>query len=278
MKSSFEVLDTELLSKNSKIIHQVWFGLIPNKKSAKKLFDKLEKYRNSWINKNPEFYYTCWNYEMCELLIKTHYPEFIPVYKGYKYLIQKCDSVRYFILHRYGGLYADMDFYCLQPWSKVIEEYPLDVYLVETPNKIGFNTVHVSNSLMYSAVQNHVYWKLLTIDLFTACKQPVYYGKHLTVMYSTGPAIVNRVYNNNKIRHKLGYYPYDKFHPFGVKTDMASLSGLTNVYAVHMSQGSWSGGDSDVLNFFYKEHKICLFIMFILIIPIIYSKFVLKKI
>ena len=50
---NFEDLDKYLLKKDSKIIHQIWFGIIPNKRAAQKAFETLKKYRDSWLIKNP---------------------------------------------------------------------------------------------------------------------------------------------------------------------------------------------------------------------------------
>ena len=57
----FEDLDRYLLSR-SKIIHQVWFGVIPDKKKAAKAFEGLRKYRDSWLTKNSS-----WTYHLLEL-------------------------------------------------------------------------------------------------------------------------------------------------------------------------------------------------------------------
>lgn len=43
---SFKILDNFLISQKKKIIHQVWSGTIPNKKKAKKTYDKFLRYRN----------------------------------------------------------------------------------------------------------------------------------------------------------------------------------------------------------------------------------------
>ena len=42
---TFDVLDKYLIEQNSKIIHQIWFGNIPNKREAKKAFIELKKYK-----------------------------------------------------------------------------------------------------------------------------------------------------------------------------------------------------------------------------------------
>ena len=48
---NFENIDKNLLLQKGKIIHQVWFGTIPNKSKAKKTYEKMRIYRNSWKEK-----------------------------------------------------------------------------------------------------------------------------------------------------------------------------------------------------------------------------------
>lgn len=271
---SFEDMDQYLLNQNSKIIHQVWFGTIPNKREAAKTYKKLKVYRDSWINKNPKWFYVSWNLEKCEKLVKHFYPQHLEMYKKYPYIIQKCDAVRYFILHRYGGLYADMDYFCNKPWDEVIKKYPDDIYVVETPNNTGNDKVHVSNSLMYSVVKNHPYWNSIFIEMELKKNSSYYYtSRHITIMMTTGPSIINRIFNKYKYRYKLNHYPYKLFHPYGLDNDIKLIKDLpSNIYAVHLGKGSWETKDSKILIFIYQEIKIILAIIFLLIIPLLFKK------
>ena len=263
---SFEDLDKYLLEQKGKIIHQIWFGTIPNKNAARKTYKEFRKYRESWIVKNPNWTYICWNLDRCNELVKKHYLHHKEMYENYIYVIQKCDTVRYFILHRYGGLYADMDYYCLRSWDQVIKDFPGDFYLVETPNKI-FNKIHISNSLMYSR-PGHPYWNKLFIELEQNQTSPLYYSKHMTIMFTTGPAILNRVFNDYYISYQLKYYPYKLFHPYGLSTETENLYRNPNVYAIHMGKGSWESNDSKILIFLFQEYQILSIIVGILLLAI----------
>lgn len=269
----FSSFDTYLLDKNGLIIHQVWFdNIIPSKTKTRKTFESLKKYRDSWLLKNPNWTYICWNKDKCKDLIKYHYPQHKDMYDRYPYPIQRCDAVRYFILHRYGGLYADMDYYCNRPWDEVLKEYPYGLYLVETPNKL-YNNLHVSNSLMYSK-PNHVFWSVLFIELENSKETPLYYSKHMTIMFSTGPGILNRIFTQYKLRYFLQYYPYEKFHPYGINSDIILLSNDKEVFAVHAGKGTWETNDSKIMIFFYQEYKIILIIILTLLLPSIIHHFI----
>lgn len=50
-----------------------------------------------------------WTDATARLFMQTHYPSFLPTYDSYEYNIQRADAIRYFVLHRYGGIYMDLD-------------------------------------------------------------------------------------------------------------------------------------------------------------------------
>jgi mannosyltransferase OCH1-like enzyme len=259
---NFEQLDKQLLQLNGKIIHQVWFGTIPNKAVAAKEYIKLQKYRNSWPEKNPGWFRMEWNKKLSDHLVKTFYPEHYGMYRFFPYEIQRCDTVRYCFLHRYGGLYVDMDYYCNKPFDTVFEKYPNNFYLVQTPNMPG---EFVSNSLMYSTPR-HVFWRTLLIAMQNSRHPPVYYSKHLVVMYTAGPGIVNRVYQEYKNRYKLASFPHKYFQPYGQSDDILSLKN-SQAYAIHASTGCWHSKDSAIIVILSRNWVIFLFVFLVMAIP-----------
>jgi hypothetical protein len=63
---------------------------------------KKKKQKSDWK-------FVWWTDEDIRWLVHTHYPSFVKVWEGLPHTIMKADTARYFILHRYGGFYADMD-------------------------------------------------------------------------------------------------------------------------------------------------------------------------
>ena len=186
----FNELDHYLLSQNRIIIHQIWFGTIPNRIAANQTFKKLKSCRDSWSLLNPNLLHIIWNKTQIIQLIKTYYSEFYELFHTYKHEIQRCDFARYCILHRYGGLYVDMDYKCKKSFEQVFREWnQQDIYCVETPNTINENTM-VSNSLMLSYVRGHVFWKMLLLEMNKSIDAYKESSKHIQVMYTTGPAIL----------------------------------------------------------------------------------------
>lgn len=267
----FEDFDKYLIDHKGKIIHQLWFGTIPNKREAKKAYKKLKLYRDSWLVKNPNWLRVEWDKNMCFTLVKKFFPEHLEMFQKYKHEIQRCDAIRYFILYRYGGWYVDMDYYCNRPLDEALQAYQNDIYFVQTPNSFGVSSSdHISNSLMYSK-PNHPYWKLLFIELEKNQQAPVYYSKHLTVMTTTGPLFLNRVYSRFKTRYKVKSLPWKLFHPWGLTDEKMLLNSDPNLFAIHIGKGSWEDNDSKFLLCIAREWKIILIIILLLIIPLFFN-------
>ena len=67
--------------------------------------------------------YRFWSDDEATSFVREEYPDFYECcYSKYPKNIQRFDSVRYLILHRYGGLYADMDYEaCGTAWVRGIQ-------------------------------------------------------------------------------------------------------------------------------------------------------------
>lgn len=258
----------ETLRNEKNIIHQIWFGIIPNEEEAKKTFIKFNKYSNSWKEKNPNIYYHCWTLKECLIFISLFYPNYISIINSFKYIIQFCDFVRYVILYHYGGLYVDMDYFCNKSFEKIFNSDKYNVCLVETKNKIS-NNVHVSNSLMYSKYPFHIFWKRLIRRI--KYNNVFNFNRHYIIMYTTGPGILNQCYWEEK-KEDISFFPYKLFHPFGIK-DIKILNNLSkNIYAVHIGKGSWETNDSKILLLLYEK-----WYLYILILGFLLFVFTLSK-
>jgi len=88
-----------------KIIHHIWLG--------SPFPEKYEQLRETWKQHHPDWEFILWTDEDVAALgleNQTQYDE-TPNYGV------KSDIVRYEILYRFGGLYVDTDFECVQPFD-----------------------------------------------------------------------------------------------------------------------------------------------------------------
>ena len=108
------------------------------------------KCNESWYKHYPDFEHKLWNDQQIDALVKEHYPKYWKMYSEFPAHIMKIDFVRFCFLHKFGGIYADMDMFCYQNFYNELEK---DIYLLENP--MGNDSIE--NSMMISE-PNHPFW------------------------------------------------------------------------------------------------------------------------
>lgn len=123
------VLPPQQELKIPKIIHQIWIGSpVP---------PVFEKYMNSWkkMHAGRGWKYILWTDETVKNLFPLHNQKF---YDESESMGVKSDLLKWEIVYRYGGVYADMDFECLKPLDLLHYTYdfytgfqPFDAFFVQ---------------------------------------------------------------------------------------------------------------------------------------------------
>ncbi|KAJ5147802.1 hypothetical protein N7526_001154 [Penicillium atrosanguineum] len=114
--------------------------------------------QQSCIDLHPDYEYILWTNEKSRDFIAAEYPWFLETFDGYKYPIQRADSIRYFILAHFGGTYIDLDDGCNRRLDPLLA-YPA--------------------------------WVRRTVP--TAVRPPLA-PPYITVMYSTGPLFLSVIW------------------------------------------------------------------------------------
>lgn len=264
---TFEQLDQHLLSQ-TRIVHQVWFdfGAIPNRIRSRRAYNQplLKSCRKSWSLLNPHFFHIVWDRKQAQQLIRAHYKEHEALFARFPHEIQRCDFIRFCILHRYGGVYADMDYKCCKPFDAWISKY--DLCFVESPNNPGTEPI-VSNSLMIARTRNHPFWKVLMVEVHHALERFSLLTRHFEVMYTTGPGLLTHVFRVYRFRYRLGMLPSDLFHPLSLHKRELTSEERDRAYAIHYGTGSWEAFDSKLLIDLWTNYGILLFCVGVLLFP-----------
>ena len=234
-----------------RIIHQTWKNeIIPQESKGA---------TESWRNNHPGWKYILWTDAMNRDLINNHFPWFLEKYDNYKYNIQRADAIRYFILWKYGGVYADID---------VVSQKPLDPLVLDMEHKKqtlalvqGSHLNHVSNWLMISS-QYHLLWPLVWYVMLKE-KCTLCIGKHFTVMYSTGPLMLNNTVKKHNVVHRKLSRGFNECNMCNRNT-----CSCRSCYVLNLNQGSWNGWDSILYNKCYCYRKQLLMILLAIIIMI----------
>lgn len=96
-----------------KVLHQTW--------KSTDIPPHLRGFRDSWLRYHPGWEYRFWNDQANEALIADHYAALLGDYRRLQPTILKLDFVRLAYLHRFGGVYADLDYEVVRPLDDLLE-------------------------------------------------------------------------------------------------------------------------------------------------------------
>lgn len=140
----------------------------------------------AWRQHHPACVYRLWSDADLRSLVRDHYGWFLDTYDAYPYGIQRVDAARYFILHRWGGVYVDLD---IAPVGNVMALFARGVTLVITPN------VGLSNALMAAPPGDpffaHVVHRLAPNNVTRIGRL----GRHMHIVSTTGPLFLWNAYS-----------------------------------------------------------------------------------
>lgn len=232
-----------------KIIHQTWKNeTVP---------EKWEKSPIQWKLHHPTWTYKLWTDVDNRELIATKFPWFLKTYDFFPYAIQRADAVRYFILYSEGGVYSDLDIYPVQAIDSYISS-GLDAYFVSSSNVSSCITNAFMVSTKGAAIWTGVFEEMLK-------RMPVWaVTKHLAVMMTTGPLMLNRSVNKHaKVTH--GFLPRPLFtghNTTDVKSKIINID--LDTVLVPLEGSSWCGFDSKIINLL-NENKVLVIVSLIIL-------------
>ena len=241
-----------------KIIHQTWKTTdIPNEwKDAVYACKTL----------HSDFNYILWTDETMDSFVKNEYPHFYKTYTSYRHVIQRCDAFRYLVLYTYGGIYLDMDISCKKNLSDLLQ---YDIVLSKSSNVNSFTNA------FFMAVPQHPFLKYCIDQLPSHMHQYQYFGKHMHVMYSTGPLfLTNRVSEYGPIKNE---YHLTKQEYAGNCTVCNESTCTGGVYFTHIKGQTWNEMDSLFYNFCLCNKYLLLMIVFIIVFRVRIKKYLFKS-
>jgi mannosyltransferase OCH1-like enzyme len=194
----------------TKIIHQSW----KTKDIPYEVYKK--EWVESWTQLNPEWEYKLWTDEDNRNLIKDHYPQYLELYDSYERAIAKADIVRLFYLHKFGGLYVDLDFRCLKPIDSII--VPEHINLGEQKTK-EYKTNSIANALMYSP-PGQDFWLKCADELIN---HKFINGELNATEAATGPIFLYNCLEKFKPQN-LTVHESDIFYPVSWEIDGSAIS------------------------------------------------------
>ncbi|KAJ3075619.1 hypothetical protein HDU98_007431 [Podochytrium sp. JEL0797] len=141
---------SQLVAEIPKIIHQSW-------KTHDIPQEKFGNWTGTWKLQNPQYEYMLWDDSENENLIREHYPWFLPKYMSFGKVINKVDSARVFYMHKYGGVYADLDFACYRPLDSLLANHDLVLGSMAVNDETYEGDHSIQNAFMASK-PGHSFW------------------------------------------------------------------------------------------------------------------------
>lgn len=191
----------------------------------------------SWRRHHPTWSYRLWADEDLSAFVQAEYPSLWPLYRRYPHDIQRVDAARYMILHRLGGLYADLDVECLHPFDE-LRSHELTLP-VTAP--LGY-----SNDLMLGR-PGHPFFAFLLERLESAFMrwQRPWLPRHFQVLLTTGPLFLTagvRAWHDRTGIHLLA-------------PELYSSQDRERAWVYHHPGDTWAGGDTRALGFLYRNWR-----------------------
>lgn len=190
-----------------KVVHMIWIQGEAHLVETKPWWSGPDGRKASWARWMPQWQVKVWSGAEVEQLLRTHYPQLLRVYHapGIKFACQS-DIGRYAIIHRFGGLYADVTYQVVRSFDWFFEG---DVDVVAMYHDVtraeGRMFGIFSNNCWFAAVARHRSMARL-IDHMAALQIPRTWSAK-TILTLTGP---NALWN--ALQHEL-HNPRARFIP-----------------------------------------------------------------
>lgn len=218
-----------------RIIHQTWRdAAVPA---------ALAAFQRTWQIHHPGWTLHLWTDPDNRELIRRHYPWFLPVYDAYSEPIMRADAARYFILHRYGGVYADLDFECLRPQAPLLADHAVVLGLEpathrDRPQARERKLDRIVANAWMASVPGHPFWEHVFAKLAVFCRCP-------GPLDATGPFFLTRALESFPAPESIRLVPPELLYPIDNETAWADLPPEAQdrvrrtAYGIHHWRGGW---------------------------------------
>jgi mannosyltransferase OCH1-like enzyme len=203
-----------------------------------------------------------WSDEDNLQLVSESYPQYLDTYLNLEYNICRVDFVRACYMHKYGGLYCDLDIIPIR-----------DVYNDLLQSELTFimspNTDWTITNMFFASVPGHPFW-LDYMKTMANPKLPFFaITRHWKIMYTTGPCCLDLMVKNSN-------YKYTLLSRKTFSCDVCDFSacGLGKLRLVQGS--SWNEWDSLMVKSIYCYRKM-LFVLALFIICFIVYYITVKR-
>ena len=193
----------------------------------------------TWKLHFPEFEQIIWTDSDIDEFVKNNYPQYVDLYNRYPHILCKIDFTRFLILHKYGGIFSDMDIFVVKNFYDVLQ--PNGISILES----NYLKDGLQSCFMVSDKNNDTWIDVINIakdivenstlinDLKQALADPKKSADVGNIVLSlTSDLFLTKI---SDWFHKL---PKSVFNPVHKTTEWSSQ----DVYIKHVMTGKWADG------------------------------------
>jgi Glycosyltransferase sugar-binding region containing DXD motif len=148
---------------------------------------------------------------------------------------QRADILRYELVHRFGGVYLDLDMECLKCIDGLLDG--VDAFAGEQePGELAIGII--------GAVPGHPWLEDVIGQLPTSMQE------HTSILRATGPGHLTAVTRRHP---EVTIFPQDVFYPYPAHEPSRAAGPFPSAYAVHRWHGSWVAPEDKFLEDFPRE-------------------------
>ena len=285
-----------------KIIHQSW--------KTTEIPEKWKISKQKWLELHPDYLYILWTDEMNLKLVETYYPDYLDQFNNYKYNIQRADFSRICYLHRYGGLYSDLDIapikdctpllcpgkdfmtnvldqcaYCSSTkevglildageFNNHIDNYYSNkgFILSKVTGGIAKNFARYTNMFMISKPKS-VFWDRVLVESRNQKPPAAYSSRHFRIMWTTGPFLIDRVAREEENRKIVYNLPARYVNPCTVCDPKPCVK--DDSFIMMLAGSSWADADSTIITWcacHWQLITVLIILIIIIILALILSR------
>ena len=221
-----------------KIIHHI------APKDRKKWHPVWEKSYVTWLRHypEPEHKHMLWDdKEAINNLVKLNFPEFYDTYSKMKEHIMKIDFAKAVMVYVYGGMYVDMDFYCIENFHNDLNN---EVALSLSPYYSAKYREKIQNAL-FACTTKHPFMLAYIQDMIVNIKtkdSKLFDHPGAYVMYTTGPNALGLSYlRHQQYKDNIQLLPYEIYNPH-LNECRKYIEGESTTYrpkCIHLLSGIW---------------------------------------
>jgi len=160
------------------IVHMTW----KNKNIRKDLAPNVV----SWIKNHPHWQLRFWTDADVKPFIEEHYPQYMGMFEKWKWGgVKTADALRCFLLHHFGGVYADLDMESVRSMDEFVRDHPLVISTEPSEHTLViFGKKRLSSNALMASRPGHPFWPLV----FESMKAQ---KKDAPVLKATGPVMID---------------------------------------------------------------------------------------